>query len=281
MSIETPIRIDIASVLASRLGRRASFVPRFMVHALERLIHQDELNGILERAFPLRDAAFCRAVLDDLNVDVRFRGIERLPADGRALFVCNHALGGLDGIAVIALLSEYYGTKAHMVVNDLLDAVAPLRDTFVPVNKHGAQSRDAVSLLDSVMAGDNPVAMFPAGLVSRYMPDGTIADLEWHKMFVSKAIEFRRPVVPLHFDGLNSLSFYRYARLRKKLGMKFNIEMILLPREVCRASGRRFTISAGHPIEPSALGEPRCAAATAARIRDIVYDIPNTFSSSL
>lgn len=176
-------------------------------------------------------------------------------------------------MSMIAWLHRHYNCPVHFVVNDLLMAVDPLRDCFVPINKHGAQSRGAAKLIDEVLAGDDPVVIYPAGLVSRLGDDGKIADLEWRKMVVNKAIESRRDIVPVHFAGENSPSFYRWARRRLRLGIKFNFEMVLLPRELFRAGGKTFTLTCGDPIAWQSLRGGRDAAAEAARIRNIVYSL--------
>lgn len=252
-------------------------MPRFVVRGIEKLICTDTLNSLLEHNFPKTGADFCRGVLTDLNVTVDLKGVENLPSSPRAVFVSNHPLGGLDGISIIERLSRHYsGATVHVVVNDLLMAVEPLADCFVPVNKHGAQNRNSVASLDTALAGNNPVVIFPAGLCSRRNDNGTVADLKWNKMFVNKAIEHGRDIVPMYFDGLNSPAFYRAARLRQKAGIKFNFEMLLLPRELVKAQGKTYTLTIGRPIDRHILAGGAQAAETAARIRQTVYSLPNT-----
>lgn len=261
-----PVKIDVDAVLRSRLGARMRYVPRCLVRGIERLICQDRLNAMLAEAYPRRGADFCRAVVEHIGVKFSVEGEHLLPADGRAVFVSNHPLGGLDGMALIDFVARHYpGSRPQFVVNDLLMAVEPLGDVFLPVNKHGVQSREAIRAIDDAFAGNEPILIFPAGLCSRRR-GGVIADLPWHKMFVAKARESARPIVPIHFIARNSDRFYRLARLRERLGIKLNIEMVLLPGEMFRCSGG--TIVCGSPIEPQSLtGDP---AAEALRIRRIV-----------
>ena len=61
------------------------------------------------------------------------------------------------------------------------------------------------------------------------------------------------------------------AERRVKLGLRFNFEMVLLPREVFASRGRRFTITCGNAIPWQSLGRP--SEAEAARIRGIVYNL--------
>lgn len=263
------MEIDLGAVIASRLGRKSWLVPGFVVRSLQKLICQDRLNEMLRVAYPRRGGDFCRAVIEHLGVKVDVRHEERLPstADRRVIFVSNHPLGGLDGMILIDMLSRRYGVEPRFVVNDLLMAVEPLTDVFLPVNKHGSQSRKALKDIDEAMKSDVPVIIFPAGLCSRSI-DGTVKDLQWQKMAAQKALEFNRTIVPVYFDGENSSKFYRLARWRQKIGIKFNIEMTLLPSEIFKAEGKTFTITAGEPIAPTALGsDPRVATR---RLRKVV-----------
>lgn len=274
-SASGPIRIDLDKVLKSKLGKKARFVPRFLVRRLEKTICAERLNWLLAHNYPKRGADFCRGVLTDLNVTVNAFGTENLPSpeNRRVVIVSNHPLGGLDGMALIDYFTAYFGSPVYFIVNDLLMALEPLGDVFVPVNKHGAQSRNAAAGLDEAFADDRPVIIFPAGLVSRLGPKGEIADLEWKKMFVNRAIAAGRTVIPVFFSGQNSKSFYRLARRRKKLGLKFNIEMLYLPREVFRSEGKTFELKIGRPIDPSELSGGRNAGATALKIRETVYNL--------
>lgn len=246
-----PIKIDVKAIVRERLGAVSYFVPPFLLRKLEKVICQDSLNALLERNFPKEGAEFCRGVLSDLGVTVETVNEQRLPDVGnrRVIIVCNHPLGGLDGMALIDYFTRRYGGCVRFVVNDLLMAVKPLAPVFLPINKHGRQHRSSLVAIDEVMAGDDPVIIFPAGLVSRqHREGGEIADLEWKKMFVTKAVAFRRDVVPLYFDGVNSDRFYRLARRREAFGLKFNIEMVLLPSEVFRSRDKVFRVNCGNPI---------------------------------
>ncbi len=265
-----PIKIDLGAVLRERKATRC--VPGFVVSWLKRLIRQDELNAMLQAAYPARGAEFCHAVLDHLGVSVSVSHEERLPAaeQRRVIYVSNHPLGGLDGMALIDWVTRRHGVEPRFVVNDLLMAIEPLREVFLPINKHGGQSRDAIAAIDRALADDRPVIIFPAGLCSRRR-GGVVADLEWKKMFVLKARQTGRPILPLHFKGRNSSRFYRLANLRERVGIKLNVEMALLPGEIFKARGKAFEIVCGDPIDAEALAGD--AQTVAARIRQYVLNL--------
>lgn len=275
------ITIDVRRVLAERLGeRRIRRIPDFALRWLERFICQDQLNALLRNNYPATGADFCAGVLRDLDVSYTITGEGTLPdaaspEDCRVLYVCNHPLGGLDGMILIDLLSRQAlpeGCSLGFVVNDLLSAVKPLDNVFVPVNKHGRQSREAAARIEGVFAGNGPVVMFPAGMVSRRRK-GVIQDLEWSPMFVRRAVKSGRDIIPLRFDGINSTFFYKFANLRERLGIRFNIEMIRLPAEVIRARGKSFNITVGRRIPCSELLDGFTPVSRAGMIRRMIYDL--------
>ena len=270
-----PLEINLHTILRERLPRRIGrFVPGFMISGLEKVIHQDELNEMLRIAYPARGSAFSRRILEYLDITVEVEGLDKLPSK-RLMFASNHPLGGLDGITLIAVLGERYGDNGvRFLVNDMLMNVEPQRDVFLPINKYGSQGREAAKAINEAMASSMQILQFPAGLVSRLHPDGTIADLEWQKAFVAKAIEYERDIVPVYFEGTNTSRFYATAKWRKKLGVKFNMEQALLPGEVCKSRGAKFRIIFGEPISWKALKDSgKSPKQLAAEIREKVYSL--------
>ncbi|MDR3262182.1 MAG: glycerol acyltransferase [Tannerella sp.] len=240
--------IDVREVLHRKAPGLAKRIPAFVVNYLCRVIHQDELNDILERHHQLDGVAFAQALVREFDVTLQLNGEEHLPQDGRQyIFASNHPLGGLDGICLAAILGGRYDSKIYYLVNDLLLFVPNLKSIFVPVNKHGAQNRQAALLTDAVFRSDHQIITFPAGLCSRKQK-GRICDLEWKKSFIQKAVTYRRDIIPIYFEGHNSNFFYRLANIRKRLGVKMNMEMLYLPDEMFRNKHRLFRIYIGEPI---------------------------------
>lgn len=271
-SEKKPMRIDIDEVLRTRVPHHYRFIPRFLIRALENIVCQDRLNWLLTHNASKTGVDFCKGVIDDLEVKYNVYG--SLPADDtRVIIVSNHPLGGLDGMVLADMVSLQYGGRKDVkfVVNDLLTFVEPLRPIFLGVNKHGKQSRESAARLEDAFMGNDPMVMFPAGLVSRRGADGVIADLRWNKMVVNKSVSSKRNIIPLHFGGQNSRFFYKFAQLRARLGLKFNIEMIRLPREVFESAGKTFDVHIGKPIPWESLRTGSEAQTQADLLRDEVY----------
>ena len=265
------MRIDVDKVLRERLPKHYRYIPRFAERWLERTICQDQLNAILLKMAGKNSVDAATAALDEMDITVRATGLEQLP-EGRYMFVSNHPLGGLDGLALISLLGNRYDKNIKFLVNDLLMAVEPLRGVFLPVNKYGSQSRAAAAQIEEALKSDAQFITFPAGLCSRMQPDGTIADLPWQKAAVAHAVNYQRDIVPIYFDAHNSRFFYRFAKWRKKLGIKFNIELIFLPKEMIKQCGATLRVFIGEPIPWDSL-DARAPKREAARLRDLVINM--------
>ena len=266
------MKIDVAAVMRQRIPGVFRMMPRPVVKWVENTICQDRLNELLELGDGLEGADFADSLLRNLSITYAISGGPVDPTHRRVIFASNHPLGGLDGIVLCSMIRRLYGSgEMKFIVNDLLTYVEPLRNVFLGVNKHGAQSRGAAEAIDKAFDGDMPMVMFPAGLCSRMGDDGTIRDLAWHKMIVNKAISSHRDIIPVHFSGENSPNFYKFARLRKKLGLKFNLEMVRLPREMILNEGARFEVTIGEPIPWQQLRGGREALDQADKLRTAVY----------
>lgn len=265
------VKIDVDKVLRERLPKHYKFIPRFVVRWLERTICQDRLNVILEQMAGKDSVDAATVALKEMDITVNAVGLDNLP-QGRFMFVSNHPLGGLDGLALISLLGNRYDRKIKFLVNDLLMAVEPLRGVFLPVNKYGSQSRAAATQIEEALKSDNQFITFPAGLCSRMQPDGMITDLPWQKAAVVHAMNYQRDIVPVYFDAHNSKFFYRFAKWRKKLGIKFNIELVFLPKEMIKQCGSTLRVIIGEPIPYTSLDAAK-PKQESARLRDIVYSM--------
>lgn len=272
-TIRKMLRIDIGKVLADRAPGVARLIPRFMVRWLEQFICQDRLNDLLYRGDGLEGCDFADSVLENLGISYKVAGRTETP-ERRVIFASNHPLGGLDGLVLCSMVRRLYDNpRMKFIVNDLLTYVEPMRPVFLGVNKHGAQNKKAAEAIDRAFDSDDPIIMFPAGLCSRRGDDGTIRDTAWNKMIINKAISSQRDIIPLHFSGENSTFFYKFARLRKRLGIRFNLEMVRLPRELVLNEGARFTVTIGEAVSFNTLTGGRQALAEAARLREKVYSL--------
>lgn len=265
-------QIDIKQVLRQKAPSVARKIPGFMVDYLIRTVHQDELNEILRRYHDKDGVAFMQELIGYFDLNLELVNEENIPAEGRYIFASNHPLGGLDGICLSAIIGGRFDGKIRYLVNDLLLYLSNLRSIFVPINKHGAQGKKNAELIEKAYASDNQIITFPAGLCSRKQ-NGKIQDTEWKKSFIQKAVEYRRDIVPVFFEGRNSNFFYRLANMRKALGIKMNYEMIYLPDEMFKSKHKTYSIHFGKPILWQTFDSSRKPAEWAEWVKEIVYNL--------
>lgn len=263
--------IDIEHVIKKKAPGAGKKIPSFLYSLLKRIICQDELNHFLQKNAGKEGLAFADALVEDLASGIEVVGLDKIPREGRYIFASNHPLGGMDGVALLSVLGKKFGPDVRFIVNDLLMNVKPLAPVFVPVNKHGGQSKAGFDQLNSILESDIQVALFPAGLVSRLNKDGHVEDLEWKKTFVSQAIRYKRDVVPVYFEAKNSGFFYKFAYWRKKLKIKVNIDMLFLPRELFNKKNQKFIVHFGEPISYVSLQEERSHLEWAKHIKKQLY----------
>ena len=240
------LQLDVEKILYSKNPALKKAVPKFIIRYLKRIVHQDGLNDFLKIAGNARDAEFIKAGLDYFNIRYSVWGVENIPASGRYIFVSNHPLGGLDGLVFIYELSKHFN-ELKFPVNDILMNITNLSGIFLPVNKHGGQDREAVRKIEGAYASDSQVLYFPAGLCSR-KKKGIIRDLQWHKSFITKAVQYKRDIVPAYFSGRNSGFFYNLSNIRNFLGIKANIEMLYLADELFKQKGKKIDLIFGKTI---------------------------------
>ncbi len=263
--------IDIKQVFREKNPLLAKYIPGFVYGFIERLVHLKFVNTIIERHGNKRGLDFAEAVLLEFNIRMEIRGEENLPADGRFIFVSNHPLGGFDGLILVSILQKKYH-NLKVLVNDILMNFRMMDGIFVPINKHGQQSFDAVRMIDEVFGSDNQVLTFPAGLVSRRRK-GVIRDPEWKKNFITKAVSSKRDIVPVHVSGRCTNHFYMLANLRKFLGIKSNFEMMLLPDETYRHRKEHIMITIGYPIKHQVIDKRYKPVEWAKKMQNYVYSL--------
>lgn len=264
--------IDIDAILASKAGKKARYVPRFLVSYLKKITHQEELNGFLENEQDRYGVEFIEDFFRFFDNSFEVEGIENLPSEGWHTFVSNHPLGAIDGMGLGMILGRHYDEKIKYLVNDLLMNIPQLKSLFIPINKTGRQAKNLPRQVDEAFKSENHILMFPAGICSR-RTNGVIRDLEWKKTFITKSVQTQRSVVPIHFDGRNSDFFYNLANINKMLGLKFNIAMLYLADEMFKNRGQKFKVTIGKPIAWETFDKSKTPAEWAQYVQDVVYSL--------
>ena len=99
MTERQPQVLDLEQIIRARAGKKARFIPQFLINWFKKAAHQDYINGYLKEGYV--GVEFCENGLKYLGVDLEINGLENLPKDGRKFtFVSNHPLGAIDGVTL-------------------------------------------------------------------------------------------------------------------------------------------------------------------------------------
>ena len=272
--------IDVDKLLQTKLPNHYKKIPRLAISFLKWLICQKDMNEfVLPPIRQCEGVEFAQGMTKVLDVTFDVHGLDDIDPDGHYLFVSNHPLGAFDGICYISILGRKF-KNIKVIVNDMLMHIENLRPVFLPVNTLGRQKReDMEAISQAYMSPDVQLMTFPAGLCSRYI-DGRVQDTEWKKSVITQAVAAKRDIVPMYFDGRNSRTFYAVELLRRKLGIKFNIGLLLLPRQMVKTSrGKHYNIFIGKPIPYTAFDNSRTAKEWTLWLREQCYALPKSKGS--
>ena len=267
--------IELEKVLAEKNPSLAKWLPGFVVNYIKRIIHQDEMNEVMALHGDKEGLPFVRAGLNYLNTTVKTVGLENVPKDGGVILASNHPLGGLDGIAFMKAVGEVR-EDIQFLVNDILMNIKNMQPLFIPVNKVGSNARAALKVIEDTYAKEIAVLVFPAGMVSRRLPEG-IGDLTWQKSFIARAKKYQKDIIPVHIDGKNSSWFYNLSYWRSKLGIKANLEMFYLADEMFKQSGKTITITFGEPVSWQSFDKSKSLIEWAEHMRALTYALPEKY----
>ena len=164
--METEKRIDISKVIALKSPILFKLIPKKILKKLKYIVREKEINSILRKLNGKKNLDFVNGSIKELGVNLNNNGFENLPTKERVIVVANHPLGGLDGVALINELGKYR-KDIKFLVNDILTHLKPFEEYFVPINKHGVNSRENILRIEKLFQSDKCIVIFPAGLVSR------------------------------------------------------------------------------------------------------------------
>ncbi|MBE0662613.1 MAG: glycerol acyltransferase [Bacteroidales bacterium] len=266
--------INLAKALKGTQSKGLRRLPKTIVKILERFIYQDQINAVINKYIDFTGVSFHPEVIKEFNIKLDIRGIENMPEHSRCFFTANHPFGVIDGLVLGYQVGRKYG-DLRAIGNESFLYVPNLRPLIAAVNVFGKSSREYIEALNEVYNSDVAIAHFPAGEVSRVY-DGKIQDSPWQKSFVTKAISAHRDVVPCYFAGTNSRLFYLVFRFRKLTGIKTNLELALLPREMFKKRNKTIRLIIGKPIPWSRFDKSMTHHEWAQKVRQHVYKMGET-----
>lgn len=213
------------------------------------ILRLNKLNDLYSANCEKTGVEFVNGLIDDLGIKFEFdeEELKRIPLDGSFISISNHPFGGIDGILLIKLLSDVR-PDFKVMANFLLQKIEPLKDCFLGVNpfenrKGVASSMGGIKEALRHMSAGAPLGIFPAGEVSAYQSQyNNITDKQWQPSILKFIKKAEVPVVPIYFQGNNSLIFYLMGMIHPVL------RTVKLPSELLNKKNKTIRIRIGNPI---------------------------------
>ncbi len=198
---------------------------------------------------PGEESYFTEKALDHLNVkfDIAAEDLARIPREGPVIVVADHPFGALEGMLLAALLKTVR-PDFKILANFLLARIPEMRPLIISVDPFGgkdAPGRNTAPMKEAVrlVQKGGLLAMFPAGEVSHLnFKNREITDPQWTRTVARIIRMTQAPILPLYFDGSNSLLFQVAGLIHKRL------RTALLPRELLNKRNRRIPTRVGNLI---------------------------------
>jgi putative hemolysin len=226
---------------------------------LEALIEKASGLNTLDRLYRELPASsgqleFLQRVLDTFNIRYKVNDQQQaaVPATGATVLVANHPFGGLDGVLLAHHLLQQR-TDIKFMANYILGRIPELEELFVSVDPFGgadariANMRPLREALRWLKSG-GVLVIFPAGEVSHlHASKRQVTDPEWDPSIARLVRAAQTPVIPVCFEGANSVGFQLAGLMHARL------RTMLLPRELLNKEHRTFELTIGKPIAPKRL----------------------------
>lgn len=225
--------------------------------AVEKALAIDRINQIYYAAASGDDNRnFLDRVLDVMNIElaVAEADMARIPKTGRVVVVANHPFGGIEGIILGALLRSVR-PDIKLMANFLLKSIPDLHDSMIfvdPFDRDESARVNLKPLKESVrwLKQGGVLGVFPAGEVSHIdLRRGGIRDPEWSTTIARLIQMTESPVLPVFFNGTNSLIFQILGLVHPRLRTG------MLPRELVNKSNKVIEVRIGHMIPHGRLAE--------------------------
>jgi putative hemolysin len=263
--------IDIKKTVRNSKSKFVSNLPGFVIKMISRLVRQDEMNAAIYKNRHKSGVPFINDILNDWNVNIEIKGKENVPLEGRFVFVANHPVGGMDALSFLSAIHRFF-PNVISPSNDLFNYIPNLKPLILGVNVFGSNTKETAGKFNQLFESDSQIMIFPAGIVSRRI-NGVIEDPVWQKTFITKSIQYKRDIIPVYISGRNSELFYIVDRIRKFLGIKLSIEIILLPREMHKQRNSTVTLTFGKPVPWQTFTNDKSHIEWARTMKEVVYSL--------
>lgn len=240
----------------------------------------DVLRRIYRQITPCDTAfSFAGRALEFLKIhyEVHNGGLEEIPNSGAIIVVANHPFGGIDGLILLAMLSEVR-TDVMVMANYYLGEVPELRPNLFmvdPFRRKDSNKKNIHSMRKAIhwLKNGGMLVTFPAGEVSHMiLRKRRIEDPPWNKTIGRLIHLTKAPVLPIVFRGANSKAFQVAGLIHPVL------RTLMLPRELLKKKGSIIQVKIGKTIPYKKISERQEPLKLMAYLRFRTYLLGKSFT---
>jgi putative hemolysin len=235
-SVERPIGRGLFRLVENPLGRMLSLA------TIARVYEQS--------VTPPGPHNYFSSILRSLNVeyDLSAEDAGKIPTSGPVVVVANHPFGAIDAVILGDILTNAR-SDARLLGNQWLAEVPEIRDWVIPFDgSDDSRQMAAVKSCLRWLRSSGILGVFPSGAVSHLrMREAQISDPPWHPTVAAIVRRTGATVVPVFFEGRNSMVFQLAGLIHPAL------RTALLPKELLRRSNSKVAVRIGRPIGPDKL----------------------------
>jgi len=227
---------------------------KWIIKFIKQFLRIDKLNNIYNQNKNKTGLEFVDSCLNQLGVkyDLNPDFESMIPKTGGFIVICNHPLGGIDGLLLLKILCKVR-PDFKLQGNFLLQQIEPIKEFILPVNPFDTMVSDKSShrgikgALNHINNGF-ALGIFPAGEVSSYhIKDFKITDRKWQKSSLRFIEKSNVPVIPFYIHGYNSMLFYILGQIHPLL------RTAKLPSELFNKNKKIIKLKIGEPISPKTI----------------------------
>jgi len=209
-----------------------------------------------------------------LRVNMHFDTGAYIPKTGRLLVIANHPFGVIDGLILCSEISKIR-QDYKIITHQVLRQAPAVQHQILPIDfdvteealRTNMQTRkDAVRQIKD----DGAVILFPSGAISRAPKViGQATESEWKTFAAKLALIEDTTILPVFFNGQNSISYMAARKMSQTLGYS------LMFREIVRRIGTRVDVTIRKPISTADLAHFENRNEITAYLRALTYGKTN------
>ncbi len=251
-----------------------------IVFIIEKMLSFHRLNTLYEKIKKERsDLSFQKNVLNALNItyDLSVDEISKIPHKGPVLVVANHPFGMIEGVILASILKDVRD-DVKIMANYLLAGFRELSDIFIYVDPYATNESVYTNysrMKESVnwLKNGGMLVVFPSGDVSQFsFKERVVTDPEWSQTAAGLVRMSKTSVLPVYFNGSNSLLFQIAGLIHGRL------KTLLLPRQLLNKSSRKIDFKIGRLISFDKLKSFDSAKEMTSYMRMRTYSLRNNYN---